>query len=374
MRQLRIALVGTGKMARAHSQAYLTAARFFQLPVQPVLAVVCGRAAERAEPLARAFGWEEVADDWRQVVAREDVDVVDVVAPTAAHCQIVCAAAEAGKAVVCEKPLAVDGAQARRMRQAVERAGVESAAVFNYRYVPAVRLARDLLRSGRLGEVRHFSCRFLQDWLSDPSRPMSWRLRREEGGGVLLDLGVHLVDLVRHLIGEIERVAASCRGFVSERQDTTGVAQPVDVEDAATALLEMESGAVGTLQVSRLAAGNRCGNAFEITGSEGAVRWDFQRMNDLEVYLGDATPLLEGWRCVSATRPDVHPWAEAWWGAGHPIGFEETFVHELAAFLRRLGGGEDEVPSIEDGAQAQFVLDAIQAAAVESRWTEVSKR
>lgn len=374
MRKLRIALVGTGKMARAHSQAYLTAGRFFQLPVQPVLAVICGRTAERAEPLARAFGWGEAAGDWRQVVARADVDVVDVVAPTAAHCEIVCAAAEAGKAVVCEKPVAVDGLQASRMLQAVERAGVQSAIVFNYRYVPAVRLARDLLRSGRLGEVRHFSCHFLQDWLSDPSRPMSWRLRRDEGGGVLLDLGVHLVDLVRHLIGEIERVAASCRGFVSERQDGAGVAQSVDVEDAVSALLETEAGAVGTLQVSRLAAGNRCGSGFEITGSKGAVRWDFERLNDLEVYLSEETPLLEGWRRVSVTRPPVHPWAETWWGAGHPIGFEETFVHELGAFLRRLGGSEDELPGIEDGARAQFVLDALQAAADESRWAEVPKR
>jgi predicted dehydrogenase len=373
MRAVRIAMVGTGRMARAHSQAYLTAARFFDLPVRPHLKVVCGRSVERAEPLAQAFEWEEAAGDWRQVVGRDDVDLVDVVAPTALHCDVVRAAAEAGKAVVCEKPLAVDGAQALRALDAVTRARVPSAVIFNYRYVPAVRLAHDLLHEGRLGDVRHFSARFLQDWLSDPARPMSWRLRRSEGGGVLLDLGVHLVDLVRHLIGEIDAVAASSRGFVSQREDPTGVVHGVDVEDAAAALLEVGGGATGTLQVSRLAAGNRCASGFEITGSRGAVRWDFQSMNDLDVYLPDESPLLEGWRRVSVTRPGAHPWAQAWWGGGHPIGFEETFVHELAAFLRRLAGETDEVPAVEDGVRAQLVLDGIQTAARERRWVSVGR-
>ena len=366
-------MVGTGKMARAHSQAYLTAARIFDLPVRPVLKVVCGRSAERTEPLAQAFGWEEAAWDWRQVVCRDDVDLVDVVTPTALHCDVVSAAAEARKAVVCEKPLAVDGVQALRAFDAVSKAQVPSAMIFNYRFVPAVRLAHDLLHEGRLGDVRHFSVRFLQDWLLDPARPMSWRLRRTEGGGVLLDLGVHLVDLVHHLIGQIEAVAGSSRGFVSHREDPSGVVHSVDVEDAASALVEVEGGVTGTLQVSRLAAGNRCGSQFEITGSRGAIRWDFQSMNDLDVYLPEDRPLLEGWRRVGVSRPGVHPWAGAWWGAGHPIGFEETFVHELAAFLRRLADGTDEVPAVEDGVRAQLVLDGIQTAAEERRWVTVTK-
>lgn len=373
MRESRIALIGTGKMARAHSQAYLTAARFFDLPVRPDLKVVCGRSAERAEPVARAFGWQEAAGDWREAVRRDDVDLVDVVGPTALHCDVVCAAAEAGKAMVCEKPPGVDGAEALRMRDAVATAGVANAVIFNYRFVPAVRLASDLLRAGRLGEVRHFNVHFLQDWLSDPGRPLSWRLRREEGGGVLLDLGVHLVDLIRHLAGEITAVAASTRGFVTERQDAVGEIRPVDVEDAATALLELEGGATGTLQVSRLAAGDRCGNGFEITGSRGSVRWDFQAMNDLEVYLPEEDARLDGWSRISVTRPGIHPWAGTWWGAGHPVGFEETFVHELAAFLGRLGGTEEEVPDLEDGVRAQLVLDAIQTAAAERRWVPVPR-
>ncbi len=366
MREARIGLVGTGKMARAHSQAYLTAARFFDLPARPVLAVVCGRARVRAEALASAFGWREAADDWREVVARADLDLIDVCTATASHREIVCAAAACGKAVLCEKPLGVDAQEARSMLDAVERAGVAHAVSFNYRYVPAVRQARELLASGRLGAIRHFGFRFLQDWLIDPDRPMSWRLRREEGGGVLIDLGVHMVDLVHHLVGPIDRVAATCQTFVSERSS-----HPVDVEDAADAVVTTRSGAQGTLTVSRVAAGQRCDSGFAIYGSGGSARWDFQRLNDLDVYLDDGPPALRGWRTVSVTEPSLHPWAGAWWGRGHVIGFAETFVHQAVAVLRHVAGEDEEVATFEAGLRAQLALDAISVANEEGRWASI---
>lgn len=371
MREVRIALVGTGKMARAHSQAYLTATRFFDLPVRPVLAVLCGRAAERTEPLASAFGWAEVADDWEQVVARDDLDLIDVCTPTGSHHEIVCAAAAPNRTLLCEKPMGVDAAQAQAMLAAVRRAGAAGAVVFNYRYAPAVRQARDLIAAGRLGEIRHSRFWFLQDWLTDPGRPMSWRLRRQEGGGVLLDLGSHLVDLIHHLVGPVSRVAAACRTFVSERADAAGASHPVDVEDTLEAVVATAPGAIGTLSASRLAAGHHCGSGFEITGSRGSVRWDFQRMNDLDLHLDEGPPELQGWRTVSVTRPGLHPWADAWWGGGHVLGYQETFVHQAVALLRRMGGEDAELPTFEEGASVQRVLDAIEGAGRSGRWVSV---
>ncbi len=367
-RQVRIGLIGTGKMARAHGHAYLTAARFFQLPVEPRLAVVCG-SRERAETLARAFGWEETATDWRCVVERADLDLIDVCTPTGSHGEIAAAAVGAGRAVLCEKPLASSGQQAEAVVRAAASAGVLGAVVFNYRYVPAIRQARDLIAAGRLGDLRHLEFHFLQDWLTDEARPMSWRLRAAQGGGVVLDLGSHLVDLVQHLVGPVGRVAAIVGRSIGERADEQGEPQPVDVEDHFQALVEV-AGVPGTLAASRVASGDRCSFGFQIHGSRGSLRWDFQRLNDLELYLEDE-PALQGWRRISVTRPGAHPWAEAWWGAGHGLGYEETFVHLMAAVLRRLGGEEAEIPTLEEGLRCQRVLDAMVAAARGRTWAAV---
>ena len=375
-RPVRIALIGAGKMARAHSQAYLTAARFFDLPVEPQLSVLAGRSREHAEQVARAFSWREVSCDWHEVVSRADVDLVDVCTPNALHAEMACAAAAHNKAVVCEKPLATDLEGATLMAEAVRRAHVANGVVFNYRYAPAVRHARNLIQAGELGEVRHFSVHFLQDWLLDPARQMSWRLNSDEGGGVLLDLGAHLVDLVHHLVGPVSRVAGASAQFVAERRDRGGVVRAVDVDDAVQALLHTDSGALGTLEVSRVAAGYRTQNGFEIVGSRGSVRWEFQRLNDLDVYLADGPASLRGWRTVSVTEPGTHPWAGRWWGAGHVLGYEETFVHQLADFLqlRILSDGQvsdSAPPTFEDGLRCQRVLAAIAEASRSGRWEAV---
>lgn len=370
-RPLRIALVGTGKMARSHSQAYLTAARFLDPPVEPVLAVLCGRRDEPTQRLAAALGWEEASLDWRSAVSRGDVDLVDVCTSTASHAEISCAAAAAGKAVIVEKPLALDVPQAESMVEAAESAGVASAIVFNYRYVPAVRQARELIASGQLGEIRHVALHFLQDWLTDPARPMSWRLRRGDGGGVLSDLGSHLVDLVHHLVGPVVRVAASSAGFITKRRDESGTKQPVDVEDAVQALAVTASGTLATLELSRVAGGHRCSSGFEVVGSQGSVRWEFQRFNDLDVYLSEGTPGLRGWRRVSVTTPGLHPWADRWWGNGHVIGYEETFVHLLGELLNHLAGESAAPPGFRDGLACQRVLAAVESATRSGRWKEV---
>ena len=373
-RPLRIALIGAGKMARAHSQAYLTAARFFDLPVEPVLAVLAGHTHERAEQVARAFGWRDVSSDWQEVVARDDIDLVDICTPNSLHTEPACAAARAGKAVICEKPLAPNLEAGRQMLEAVERAGVANSVVFNYRYAPAVRHARNLVASGQLGEVRHVRFHFLQDWLMHPSRVMSWRLSADSGGGVLLDLGAHLVDLLHHLVGPVHRVAAANAQYVAQRPDLGGALQPVDVEDAVQALLVTRSGALGTLTVSRVASGDRCQNGFEITGSRGSLRWEMRHLNDLHVFLDDGPPSLRGWRSVTVTEPGLHPWASTWWGAGHPLGYAETFVHQLAEFLNRLGGARDSEcppPTFADGFECQRVLAALASAASSRGWVEL---
>ena len=370
-RPVRIAVIGAGKMARAHSHAYLTAARFFDLPVDPVLLVLAGNTREHAEQVANAFAFQEVSLDWREVVTRDDIDLVDICTPNALHAQPALIAAERHKSVICEKPLATNVEEANRMAVAVGRAGVPNAIVFNYRYAPAVRHAHNLIAEGVLGDIRHFQLHFLQDWLVDPSRRMSWRLSADAGGGVEGDLGAHLIDLVHHLIGPIDRVAAADARFVDERPDESGALRPVDVEDVSQGLLATRSGAIGTLSVSRVAGGDRCENGFEIVGSRGSVRWEFQRLNELEVYLPDGPPAVSGWRKVSVTQPDVHPWAGTWWGTGHPIGYGETFVNLLAEFL---GAGPDErhhPPTFDDGLQCQRVLDAIARAARSRQWQDV---
>jgi predicted dehydrogenase len=362
-RQLRIAVIGTGKMARARSHAYLTAARLFELPVEPVLAVVAGHSSEHTQQMASAFGWQHVAYDWHDVIRDADVDLVDVCTPNALHADVACAAAERGRGIVCEKPLARNVEEAKRMVDAVERSGVANTVVFNYRYAPAVRHARNLIIDGVLGDVRQLRLHFLHDWLMDPARLMSWRLSAEAGGGVLLDLGPHLVDLAHYLIAPIIRVAAVDKRFTNRVS--------VDVEDALEAVLVTDTGAIGTLTLSRVAGGYRSQNGFEVVGSRGSLRWEFQRMNELDVYLAHGSPPLRGWRTVTVTELGIHPWASTWWGAGPVLGYEATFVHQVTEFLSELDAPTRRAPTFEDGLRCQRVLAALVTAAGSMRWVDV---
>ena len=360
MSELRIGLIGPGKMGRIHSQAYHTAPRFFSHRLRPVPSVVSGRDPVTTARFAEDFGWASVETDWRRVIERDDVDLVDICTPNDLHPEIALAAIGAGKHVICEKPLALDVATAEAMLSAAESAGVLHAVVFNYRFVPAVRLAQELIAAGELGEIYQYVGSFQQDWLSDPEAPVNWRLQPERAGsGVLGDLGVHVTDLAHALAGPIESVIGSLHTAVTERPDGSGTRLRVDVDDSFEALAQFASGASGVLSASRVATGQKTRHRFEIYGSRGAVQFDFGSMNELRFFSSADDLRTQGFRTISTLHPQAHPWADHWWGQGHHIGFEHTFTHLIDAVLSALEEGRPIVPGFAEGVACQRVLDAI---------------
>lgn len=373
MNTLRIGMVGYGKMGRAHSQAWLTAPRFFDHDTQPVLAAICGRDGDAAKRVAGTFGWQSVETDWRALVERDDIDLIDVCTSNDLHSEISLAAIRNGKHVVCEKPLALDATLARQMLAEAIDAGVRHTVVFNYRFVPAVRLAKQLVEAGELGELYQFVGSFQQDWLATPDFAMTWRLRREAAGsGALGDLGAHIVDMGRFLIGEIERVAGATHTFVPTRKNALGEDESVTVDDAFEALVRFRGGVSGMLQASRVASGQKTRNRFEIYGSKGGIQFDFQRMNELRFFSAEDRAEVRGFRTIPTTVPGAQPYADRWWGAGHPIGFEHTFTHLVDELLTAFDEDRVPSPSFADGAACQDVLDAIERSAREERWVDVA--
>lgn len=374
MSELRIGLIGYGKMGRAHSQAYATTARFFDHDVVPTFTAVCGRSRSKAEEMASKFGWQDVETDWRALLKRDDVDLVDICAPSREHEEIAVEAARSGKHVFCEKPLALTADGARKILEEVERHGVQHMVTFNYRFVPAVRLAQSLIEEGRLGKIYHFRASFYQDWLADPESPMTWRLRKDEAGsGALGDLGAHVVDLARSLLGEIDEVSATLHTFVDRRRNEAGELEDVTVDDAFESLVRFDSGASGVIEASRFATGHKCTNRFEINGSKGSLQFDFQQMNELRFYSADDDPAVRGFRTITTTVPKVHPYAAHWWGPGHVIGFEETFVHQVAELFSAFDEDRCPNPSFHDGLRCQEVLEAIERSAQEKCWVGVGQ-
>lgn len=370
---LNIALIGYAFMGRAHSNAYRQVAAFLAPRLTPRLKVICGRNGPPLEAAAACLGWAETATDWRDVVSRPDIDVVDICTPGESHAEIAIAAARAGKAVFCEKPLANTVRDAERMLQAVTRAKVAHMICHNYRRVPAVVLAGQLVAEGRLGEIRHFRGDYLQDWIVDPAFPLVWRLRREQAGsGALGDIGSHVVDLARCLVGEITEVAGALQTFVArrplpERPSRTGA---VTVDDAAVACLRFENGAIGTLEATRMAPGRKNANRFEINGSLGSLAFDLERLNELEVYFESDPPGQRGFRTILVTESS-HPYMKAWWPPGHVIGWEHTFTHMVYELCEAIADGRVPSPSFDDGVRNQRVLDAIERAARTRRWERV---
>ena len=368
--KLRVALVGHEFMGRAHANAWRQVGRFFELPLEPVLQVVCGRDAERSAHAAEKLGFAASATDWRRVVERADVEVVDVCTPGDSHAEIAIAAAQAGKAVVCEKPLANSVAEAERMVAAVRASGVANLVCHNYRRVPAIALARDLIGEGRLGEIRHYRGAYLQDWIVDPAHPRVWRLERARAGsGALGDIGSHQVDLARFLVGEIRAVSGLLETFIRERPLPSGAGRgAVDVDDAALALLRFAGGAIGSLEGTRFATGRKNANRFEINGSRGSLAFDLERLNELELY--EEQGPSSGFRTLLATDP-AHPYAAHWWPPGHALGYEHSFVHTVFDFLMAMARGVPASPSFADGLATQRVLAAIERSAASGRWETV---
>jgi predicted dehydrogenase len=336
--------------------------------------VLCGRTASNVERAARDLGWAEAATDWRDVVRRRDIDLVDVSTPGDSHAEIAIAAAEAGKAVICEKPLANTVKEAEAMLAAVQRAGVPHMVCHNYRRVPALQLARQIIEEGRLGRIHHFRAAYLQDWLVDPAFPRVWRLdRNQAGSGALGDIGSHAIDLARFLVGEIVELCGAVETFLNERPLIEDPLRrgPVTVDDAAAAVVRFENGALGTIEATRFAPGRKNGNRLEINGSLGSIAFDLERFNELQVYFRADDPLA-GFRTVLVTEPS-HPYMKAYWPPGHPIGYEHTFMHTFYDLLEAMASGTPPSPGFEDGVRNQRVLEAIEQSSERRTWVRVGE-
>jgi predicted dehydrogenase len=375
---LGIGMVGYAFMGRAHSQAWRNVASFFDLPLRPRMAAICGRDQAAVAAAAARLGWPAWETDWKRLVQRDDVGLVDVCTPGSSHAEISIAALEAGRHVLCEKPLANTVEEARAMAAAAERAatgGVRAMVGFNFRRVPAVALARELVAAGRLGPIRHVRAAYLASHALDPELPLAWRHQASEAGsGALGDLGAHAVDLAQHLAGDrIAGVSALTETFVRERPlpGGGGARGPVTVDDAALFIARFGGGALGSFEATRLAAGHTEGLAVELNGELGSVVWELGAFNELRLFDATEEPATQGFRRIQVTRAG-HPYAGAWWPDGHSIGYEHTFTHEVRDLLQAIADGRDPEPTFADGLQVQEVLDAVQrSAASGAGWTEV---
>ena len=371
MAEIGVGLVGYKFMGRAHSNAYRQLPRFFDVDPVPRMAAICGRDEAGVREAADSLGWESHETDYRRLVERDDVGLVDVVTPGNTHREIVLAALAAGKHVICEKPLANTLDEAREMLVAARDAGTINTVCFNYRRAPAVQLAKRLIDDGRLGTIRHWRATYLQDFIMDPGFPLIWRLKKElAGSGALGDIGAHIVDLSQFLLGGISGVVGMMETFIEERplEGSEGETGEVTVDDAAAFLARFEGGAIGTFEATRFAAGRRNKNAFEINGSKGSVAFDLERMNELEVFFVDDEADVQGFRTVNVTGPD-HPYAGAWWPPGHILGYEHTFVHTMKDLMDGIAKGTSPAPTFEDAYRVQAVLDAVERSAGGGGWT-----
>ena len=372
--RLGIGMVGYAFMGAAHSQAWRTAPRVFNLPLAPEMVALAGRDGAAAAAAAQRLGWAEAQTDWRSLIGRDDIQLIDVCTPGDSHAEIAIAALDAGQHVLCEKPLANTVAEAEAMAAAAARAsarGIRSMIGFNYRRVPAIALARQLVP--RLGRIRHVRAVYLQDWLTDPSFPLTWRLQREHAGsGALGDLGAHVVDLAQYLTGElVTGVSGLTTTFVTERPGPGGTPGPVTVDDAALFTARLGPGIIGSFEATRFASGRKNGLRIEVNGERGSLAFDLERLNELEFHDHTEDPQTAGFRRVLVTEPG-DPYLAAWWPPGHVLGWEHTFTHEVADLVRAIAEGSDPAPSFADGLQVQRVLAAVQDSAEHgSTWTAV---
>ena len=385
---LGVGLVGYAFMGAAHSHAWRTAPHFFDLPLHPRLRALCGRDQARVAEAARRLGWESTETDWTRLLARSDIDLIDVCTPGDTHAEIAIAALRAGKHVLCEKPLANSVAEAQAMADAADLAaanGIRAMVGFTYRRVPAVALARRLVEQGRLGDIRHVRAQYLQDWLTDPQSPMTWRLDKDKAGsGALGDIGAHIVDLAQHITGEhIVNVNGLLETFVRERPLSAGSSASllggdavsgsghgtgrVTVDDATTFLARFTGGAVGVFEATRFATGRKNAIRLEINGSQGSLAFDFEDMNVLEFYDADEPAETAGFRRILVTEPE-HPYVGSWWPAGHGLGYEHGFTHQVVDLVRALGRGDQPLPSFREGLQVQCVLAAVERSAELGAW------
>ncbi|HIG48480.1 MAG TPA: Gfo/Idh/MocA family oxidoreductase [candidate division Zixibacteria bacterium] len=385
--EVNVGLIGYSFMGKVHSHAFKDMSFFFpEAAAYPVMKAICGRNEANVSDAAKTFGWQSYETDWKTLIGRDDIHLIDVSTPGDSHAEIAIAAAEAGKHVFCEKPLANNLAEARAMADAVRNAGVKSMVAYNYRRVPAVALAKKLIEEGRIGDIYHWRAVYLQDWIMDPNFPLVWRLQKEKAGsGPHGDLNAHIIDLARYLVGDISEVSGMQETFIKERPiaeeidaalgaSTGGSNQmgQVTVDDTTLFLARFENGAVGTFEATRFAGGRRNGNRFEINGSKGSIAFNLEKMNELQYYNREDEDHIQGFRKIMVNE-GVHPYMDHWWPPGHIIGWEHTFIHEVYDLMQAIGGADDNLhPDFDEGVKDQAVLEAVSISAENKSWIKVT--
>jgi len=380
MKQLRIGLIGYGFMGRAHSNAYRKVNHFFDLEYQPVLKAVCARNADNAAAFARKWGYESIQTDWRKLVTRDDIDAIDICTPNNSHAEIAIAAAKAGKMILCEKPLSMNGPEGVKMVKAVEKAKVPNMVWYNYRRVPAVTLAKKLIEEGRLGKIFHYRAKFLQDWTISPDLPQGgaglWGLdAKAAGSGGTGDLLAHCIDTAIWLNGRMDSVTAMTETFIKERKHTlTGKTEKVGIDDACAFLARFKNGSLATFESTRYARGHKALYTFEINGEKASIFWDLHDLHRLQYFDHKDEGKLRGWRSIHVTdHGGEHPYMDKWWVPGLQIGYEHSFVHQVADFLESLSTGKPVGPTFRDALETQHVCDAVLKSAKTHKWEKVSK-
>ena len=383
--ELNIGMIGYSFMGKAHSNGFRQVPAFFpKLDVKPVLKVICGRDRDAVQDAAQTYGWEEWETDWEKVIARDDIDIVDICTPGNLHLPMALAALQAGKHVICEKPLANTLEEARELLGVAANASKKTMVAFNYRRVPAVALARQLIAEGRIGKIYHWRAVYLQDWIIDPDFPLVWRLEKDKAGsGPHGDLNAHIIDLALHLVGDIDSVVGADTTFIKERPtldavdaglgakggDTMG---RVTVDDATLFLARFANGALGSFEATRFAAGRRNHNRFEINGSKGSIAFNLEKMNELQFYSREDEDHIQGFREIIVGEGS-QPFMSAWWPPGHIIGWEHTFTHEFRDFFEAIAKDEAFSPDFAEGTKVQAVLEAVVDSAKSGRWMEVPR-
>jgi myo-inositol 2-dehydrogenase/D-chiro-inositol 1-dehydrogenase len=372
-KKLNIGLVGYGFMGRTHSNAFLQAGRFFNLPFQPVLKAVCARNHERVQAFADNWGYESIETDWRKLVERPDIDLIDIASPNDTHAEIAITAAKAGKMVMCEKPLGRNAAEALAMTEAVESARVANMVWYNYRRVPAVVLLKNLIDEGRFGRIFHYRAKFLQDWTISQDLPQGgeglWRLDvAVAGSGVTGDLLAHNIDTAMWLNGPISEVTAMTETFIKERKhNLTGEVQPVGIDDASAFLCRFANGSLATFEATRYARGHKALYTLEINGEHASAIWDLHDLHRIQYFDHRDEGSLRGWRSIHVTDGD-HPYMNHWWVPGLQIGYEHTFIHQVADFLEAVGGGREAAPTFREALSTDLVTDAVLKSARTRQW------
>lgn len=375
---LNIGMIGYGFMGRAHSNGYRRVNNFFDLQYRPVLKAACARSAEAVQAFAQQWGYESIETDWRRLLERKDIDAIDICVPNNLHREIALAAAAAGKMILCEKPLAMTSAEGEEMCQAVEHAGVANMVWYNYRRVPAVTLAKQLIDEGRLGRIFHYRANFLQDWTISEDLPQGgnglWRLDvAAAGSGVTGDLLAHCIDTAIWLNGSIRNVTAMTETFIKQRKhNLTGKVEAVGIDDACAFLCRFANGSLGLFESTRYARGHKALYTFEVNGEHASLKWDLHDLHRLEYFEHRDEGKLRGWRSIHVTdHGGGHPYMNHWWVPGLQIGYEHSFVHQVADFLEGLAKGEPAGPTFRDALETQRVCDAVLKSAGSSRWTDV---